>query len=497
MWIFLGKEVSPMKKWIAFLLAVLLFVAALPVNVLAEENYTPRGQLVAEEAERIYKKCRNTAGKSSFADLCGLMTSHQLYNMGINESLIICDGNKQFDYYKNMDMTSGGYSVKAYAAPQYTLEQALNTISRNGNLNVYNLLVGFQWTNTEAGAQYGHAVIINAILDGTVYFVESFNYVFGSLACKEGKTLTCSIAEFAEYFDSWTRFEGIIYFGEKLYSDACQLYGTNVFLRTRFESALRSQPCLVGESDCQVLRELAPGEILQATAVCKNTHGELFYRVNDGEIVGYISANAVVYLETNTEDISLIDGDVPVSAELGQAALISGKVTSDYAEVVKIGITVTDATGEIVRSTQLDTEGTAVQLDKLNETLGFELLPEGSYQLCVWATGSNVLVKDMGFTTQSVTVTLLEQPFVVGTAEPLQLSSQEEPADGWVFKDGNWYCYEAGQPCTGWITRFGIQYFLQDNGAVATGEQQIADVWYLFSDNGILIEEDIPQETIE
>ena len=406
-----------MKKIIAGLLAVLLFVAALPVNVAAEESYTPQGQLVAEEAERIYKLCRRTAGKSSFAGFCGLMTSHQLYNMGINDTLIICDGNKQFDYYKNMEMTSGGYSVKAYAAPQYNLEQALNTISRNGNLNVYNILVGFQWTNTEAGAQYGHAVIINAILDGTVYFVESFNYAFGSLACKEGKTLTCSIEEFVDYFDSWARFEGIIYFGEKQYSDACKLYGTNVFLRTRFQSTLRSQPCLVGESGCRVLRKLAAGEILRATAVCKNTQGELFYRIAAGETFGYVSANAVIFQETNAEDIALVEGDIPASVAPGEKSKISGKITSDYAEVTQIGITVTDAAGATVLSAQLDTEGTAVELDKLNESLDLSSLPEGSYQVSVWATGNNVLVKNVGFTAQSITVTLLEQTLVVSTEE--------------------------------------------------------------------------------
>ena len=279
------------------------------------------------------------------------------------------------------------------------------------------MLVGFQWTNTEAGARYGHAVIINAILDGTVYFVESFNYAFGSLACKEGKTLTCSIDDFVDYFNSWTRFEGIIYFGEKQYSDACQLYGTNIFLRTRFQSTLRSQPCLVGESGCRVLRELAPGEILHATAVCKNTQGELFYRITDGETFGYVSANAVIFHETNSEDITLAEGDVPASVVSGQPTKISGKITSDYAEVAQIGITVTDAAGETVLSTQLDTEGTAVALDKLNETLDLESLPEGSYQVSVWATGNNVLVKNVGFTAQSITVTLLEQTLVVSTEE--------------------------------------------------------------------------------
>ena len=523
-----------MKKGIAALLAVLLLLAALPVTALADGEQNPKGYLVAEEAERVYKKCKQTAGKSSFAGFCGLMTSHQLYNMGINDTLIICDGNKQYDYYKNMEMTSSGYSVKAYAAPQYTLLEALNTVSRNGNKDVYNLLVGFQWTNTDAGAQYGHAVIVNAILDGTVYFVESFNYCFGSLACKEGKTLTCSIQEFADYFDSWTKFEGIIYFGEKQYSAACQLYGTNVFLRTRFESTLRSQPCLVGENNCQSLRAVAAGEVLHATAVCKNPQGELFYQVKEGELTGYISANAVSFLEANREDLSLEGADIPETASPGQDLKISGNIASDYANVVQVGVSVTNADGETVLTAQLDTEGTAAELEGLNESLEFEALPEGSYQLSVWATGSNVLVKDMGFITEDVTCELLTQTLVIGAAEPLELTQQEEIADGWFFENGTWYCYEDGQPCTGWATRFGVDYYLQDTGAVttglqeldgwqryfsttgamcigwvttqdgayywisdgvyATGWQRIGDSWYLFGEDGLLIKEGTAEE---
>jgi hypothetical protein len=56
--------------------------------------------------------------------------------------------------------------VKAYPASQYTLLDALNTITRNGTLDVYNILVGFQRTNTQLGSIYGHALLIHGIIDG-------------------------------------------------------------------------------------------------------------------------------------------------------------------------------------------------------------------------------------------------------------------------------------------------------------------------------------------
>lgn len=464
-----------MKKIAAMLLCAVLFLAALPVGVLAEDAQPTQAQQITKEAEAVYKKCLRTANKESFAGFCGLMTSHQLYNMGINDTLIVQDGNKQYDYYKNLELTTGGYYVKPYSATDYSLFQALNTISQNGNRDVYNLLVGFQWTDTEAGGIYGHAVLINAILDGTVYFVESFNYCFGKLSCKEGKMLTCSIKEFADYFDSWTRFEGIIYFGQKQYSAACQNYGTDVFLRTRFASQLRSQPCLVGENDCQRLRTLAAGEVLHATAVCKNTQGELFYRIAEGTEVGYISANAVSLLQVNTDSMTL-NGDIPLQIAKGKDIKLKAEISAGCASVSQIGLTVTGGDGQALLETHLDTEGTTASLELLNENLDFATLPEGSYLLTVWAGANHVLVKETGFTSENPTVTLLEQSLVVGTAEPAEEEPKEQVKDGWFFENGTWYCYSEGAPCTGWVTRFGVDYFLQEDGSVTTGWQE-EDGW--------------------
>lgn len=457
-----------MKKILAIALCTVLFLAALPAGVLAEDAQPTQAQQITQEAEAIYKKCLSTAGKKSFAGFCGLMTSHQLYNMGINRELIVCDGNKQYDQYKDMEVTTGGYYVQAYSATEYSLEQALNTISRNGNRDVYNLLVGFQWTNTEAGERYGHSVLINAILDGTVYFVESFNYCFESLACKEGKMLTCSIKEFADYFNTWTKFEGIIYFGQKQYSSGCQHYGTDVFLRTRFASTLRSQPCLVGENNCQRLRTLAAGEVLHATGVCKNTQGELFYRIDEGGDTGYVSANAVSLLQVNTDPMALT-GDIPLQAAQGKDIKLEGTVSAGCAGITQIGVTVCGGDGQAMLSAHLDTQGTTASLDILNESLDFATLPEGSYRLTVWATANHVLVKEAGFTTENPTVTLLEQSLVIGTAEPATITVQEQVKEGWFFENGTWYCYEQGTPCTGWVTRFGVDYYLQESGAVTTG----------------------------
>lgn len=295
-----------MKKVLIFLCVLLMLVTSVGTAVADETEVKPNSTLV-REANQLYKQCLSASGRESFQGFCGLMTSYQLWKLGINDSLLIYDGNKQFDAYKGMKVTTGGFNVQAYGADKYTLETAINAITENGKKDVKNLLLGFQWTSTEAGAIYGHACLVNAIEDGVVYFTESFDYAMGHM---EGQTIVCTIDQLVTFFADWTRFEGVIVFGEKQYANSCTSSPINTYLQLRFESNLRSQPCLMGENSCQRVRTLAAGEVLHATAVYENEYGDLFYRIEEGDSVGYVSANAVFQFrpETTKEGWFVEDG---------------------------------------------------------------------------------------------------------------------------------------------------------------------------------------------
>lgn len=328
-----------MRKICIFLCAVLLLVTSVcPVQ--AAKLSTDPGLIW--EAEELYKKCLKASGRESFHGYCGMMTSYQLWLLGINKSFSSCDGNKQFDKYKNLKVTSGGFNVKAYSAQQYTLREALDKITNYGKKNVRNLLVGFEWTNTRAGAYCGHAVVVNAIENGTVYFTESFDYAMGRM---EGEAVTCTIPEFVAFFADWTVFDGVILFGERQYANRCATTETDTYLQLRFDSNLRSQPCLIGENDCLRIRNLQAGEVLHTTGILENEYGDLFYRVEEGETVGYVSANAVFEQNVAPEGWFIQDGlwyyyengtpcegwvvRVGVSYYLGA----DGSVTTGWAEV--------------------------------------------------------------------------------------------------------------------------------------------------------------------
>lgn len=468
-------------KRILLLLGLCFVLAALPCVSHAEQ--ISREQAVIQEAKRVYHASQGSAGKASFSGYCGLMTSHQLYNMGINKTLIVKDGNKQFDYYRNLEKTDGGYYISAYSGSDYSLEQALNLITRDGTKDAYNILVGFQQTNTEAGAFFGHACVINAILDGTVYFVESF---YTSLGGAEGNVICCSISEFAQYFDAWMVYEGLIHFGD--YKDTCREYQTNVFLRARFSTTLRSQPGLLGRDDCVRLRSVAAGEVLQATALLTDRHGRMYYRVDGGEYLGYVTASAMVTLEVCSEDLSWEGLELPRSMEENQDPDIGGQITAQFGRVAALSVTVTDSKGSIILRERLAQSAFTAELGSLNERLTFDLLSSGSYTLEVSADAASTVAEQGNRRTVYTRTLLYSGSLLVGQAESYipTSASQESVPHGWVRQNGTWYCYEQGTPLTGWVRRWGVDYYLDETGAVTVGWQEIDGKTCYFSPTGAL-----------
>lgn len=474
-----------MKRTIAIVLCVVLLLAVLPGAVSAETESVSSYKSVAQQAAEIYKKCQVSAKTETFQGCCGLMVSHQLYHMGINSWAETYDGNKQYDAYAAKEITSGGYYVTAYSAEKYTISQALNAITKNGTEDVYNILVGFETTTTEAGALYGHACVINAILGGTVYFVESFPTGIGGA---EGNVITCSIAEFEQFYADWTTFEGLIHFTRD-YADGCQKFGTDVFVRTRFASTLRSQPCLIGEHECTRIRSISGGEQLRANALCKNSRGELYYQIVEGEQIGYVAANAVTVTRLNPEDITLVDWEVPQTVVSGATLRLSGTVLATNSSVSSVEITVTDVSGEVALRARREVDAMRFELKDINNQMGFGSLAEGNYLITVTAKASCVVARGTGLRAQFAQTTLMEQWVQIGgkaAQSGAKIAGAMELRDGWLWENGQWYCYDNGQPCSGWVQDLGVSYYLNEDGSVTTGWAEIDGKTLYFSPTGAL-----------
>lgn len=482
-----------MKKILAMLLCLALLMAVLPVGSVATAEGLTEDDAIRQEVRRIYNKCLHSAGKTSFYGYCGQMTSLQLYHLGITDGGDgSFNGNAQFDYYSAVPVTSGGYRTSAYSAEEYTLEEAINAITRNGTRNAANILVGFEATNTEAGSVYGHALVIHRIVNGTVYYVE--NYAT-SLAGPEGNVIACSISTFANFYAGWTTFDGAVHFGSRDYSDSCQAYGTDLYVRTRFASTLRSEPCLLTENDCVRLRTLATGELLHATSVYMNTRGEWYYRVADGERTGFVAANAVSVVQVSPEALKLENSVIPVSVNPGEEPELAGQICAENGAVSNLRMTLTDAKGALCREVVLEAAGVSCDLAPMGEKMGFGGLKNGEYTLTVFATVTCVAVRGTALEIRNREIPVHTQPLTVGPmSRGVEMCAADAMPEGWFLQDGKWRCYRDGEPVTGWERYLGVEYYLDETGTVTTGWAEIDGQNRYFSATGALCYEWVTTE---
>lgn len=480
-----------MKRFLCVLLCLVLLLTALPVTPQAKEaeeaqQEMTQEEIVRKEAKRSYYRARATARKKSFHGYCGTMTSHQLYALGINTGWIVLNGRDQYNYYRDMEVTSGGYYIMPYDAEDFTLLEALRAITDDGTRDARNIMVGFQWTKTSEGRKYGHSLVINAILNGTVYFVESFHCPLGG---PEGTVITCSIEEFANYFSKWTRFEGLIHFGSGRYSDVCRDVSTDLFVQTRFAGTLRSEPSLVGTKGCVRLRNLAAGELLRVNGIVYGDRGN-YYRVLTNEGVGYVSTACVSVVQASGESASLTGLTLPENCESGQSVKLGGTVTAAYGSVAAVEVCVWDQQGQPVLRERIDTPSGVGKLSDLNDALYFYLLEQGVYRVeiyadcaCPWLQGSQIQ-------TYYQRVFLTSRNLQVGPLLPdwaIDLSQEKLDQDGWVRKKGTWYRYADGAPCTGWQTVCGVQYYFNADGAVTTGWALVDGRQVYFTAGGAMV----------
>ena len=200
------------SKFLSLLLSLLLVAAIVPMGMVTAGAAS--GDQVKAQIKSTYNTALSRSGRSSFDGYCATYVNWQLVILGINTSYVSGNGNDEFDNYKNKAQSTGGYSVAAYSASNYTVESALNAITNNGTKDAYNILVGFEKGVGDAGAIYGHTCFIHAILNGNVYYSESSAWTIGGERISEGTPIVQSIANFSySYRSSNYTFDGIIHFG--------------------------------------------------------------------------------------------------------------------------------------------------------------------------------------------------------------------------------------------------------------------------------------------
>lgn len=455
------------KRVIALLLCIVLLLAAVPVGVAAEGD-----QQLRSLVSKTYHQALAKAGVESFAGYCGMMAGYQLWALGVTYSAEIYDGKNMFDAYANVERTSGGYPVEVYPATVYTMEEALYSATCMGTKDVYNALVGFQYTTTSAGAQYGHALVLHAIVDGIVYFVESF-YLNGP----EGTVLAMSIEDFCKSYGDWTVFEGLIVFGDGAYCDLCESYPTDVLVRVTESATVNCQP----SKEADVVRAVYDGEVFRVVAVYKTEEGSLYYRLRDG---GFLACDAVTVLQTDSAAVSV--RELQISAEETEEKLVAvlGSISTENPVLKGLRLTVTDADGN-----QVVTKSSAVQGCVANlKALSFEQpMAAGECTICIYAdmelcyaVGGELVFENRSVLVYSAGYRSEDAVQVGGSA------AEPSARNGWIAENDTLYYYQNGNPRVGWFCDNGTSYYFGADGAVTTGWVEINGRDRYFTETGVL-----------
>lgn len=384
------------KKCKRILSAVLVFLlvvcAALPVPAVEASSVRD----VEQQIIRLYKRAKDYYGWDSFDGYCGTFVSVQLYLMGINTSMVRGNGNQQFDNYRDLKYTTGGYRIRAYSSKNYTLKQALNAVCDNGTKDVYNLLIGFQSTSSTLGKRYGHACVIQAILDGRLYFMESYDMKIGGTRHPEGAPISCTIDEFVNYYAKSAVFEGVILFGQKSYAEQCRVYPSNLVVTAQTGAVIRTEPCDARtDSRSELLRRPAAGEELRITALYQNTAGEYWYQINEDE--GYIRGTQVQLSQMLFDDIRVSSPSAPAVLRQGKSFKVKGSVLSDYNDIYTLRAQVyrLEETGETLVINAVDSvenKSYALKDSGISKDLTFRKLELGHYRYDLAAIVGNYYV---------------------------------------------------------------------------------------------------------
>lgn len=513
-------------------LAIMLLFSMLPMSVSAADS--SEVERINAQIKTLYKQTLRGSGKYSLHGYCGTMVNWHLYLLGITTNVVGNDGNTQYDYYAPQEYTSGGYRVQAFSAADYNLEEALNAISYNGTRDVYNLVICFQRTNTSAGRRYGHALVVHAILDGTVYYSESYSTTLDGKFYPEGSPIACSISDFARYYNSWTVFEGVLHFGLKTYAESCTYFPSYLHVSMTEDTTMYTAPCQPHVDDrAKELRVMKAGERITVTGLYRNTEGEYWYQVEDSQL-GYIPADQTRVLTMCYDDITLNGVGAPTVLRTGRTFDVKGKVKSRFNEITSVRaqvFTYAKSSKAHVMSSSESVEGNSFSLSgtQLSNQLSFRLLEEGSYRyelavvvgnnyyadgclqtewktLKLWASDFQVTQSTSGnckvtFDANGGSTSLNAVDMAVGDplAELPQATRDGYVFDGWFTADGqqvtsgyevdgNMTLYARWTNATdidGWYVKDGNWYYYVD-GQIQTGFVEIDGVVYHLNAEGYL-----------
>ena len=175
-------------KITALIISVVIMFTLSSVTAFAADS-----KLVDEITEN-YEKALSIAGRYSFYGNCNHATAYQLQAMGIyrNQLDYSGTGSSWHAYFNNVSETSGGYNVVTISGKNCLYD----LVERYGD-EIYNIVYSL---GTGGSSGSNHVLYIRAIIDGYVYFNDSFGNSYNHVYYPEGHGTVLSLDSFVEAY---------------------------------------------------------------------------------------------------------------------------------------------------------------------------------------------------------------------------------------------------------------------------------------------------------
>lgn len=181
-------------------------------------NQDPTPEEICAEMEARYQRTLEVTTRTSFSGACSAFVYRQLCDVGVFESgkdSGVAAGKDYYSVWSKKSTTSTGYSIESYGYDETAKNNPLqNLINAHHGETLENIVVSFNYDGKNyTNEKYGHVMLITAIKDGNVYYMESAD---GSLwnvnpnqTYKEGEPICLSVSDFMKQYP---KMNGVVHF---------------------------------------------------------------------------------------------------------------------------------------------------------------------------------------------------------------------------------------------------------------------------------------------
>ena len=220
------------------------------------------------------------------------------------------------------------------------------------------------------------------------------------------------------------------------YLSSCTSYAAHCTLDITAATDVRNLPCAASvDSQSTVVTAVATGETVTGVGLYVNTLGEQWYKVITADNqTGYIPASGTVYVDDITTDITITGATTPNGHVKGNIFYVEGTIASKYNKLSTAAVYVHEgfgSTGTKVTGASDSVASNTYTLkgSNIDNATAFNQVPLGENTYIISADYINYYVEDGEIKSNSGTVNLVEEYFVVVSSSVSQTTCAHSYSD--------------------------------------------------------------------